>query len=95
MFVCVQTRSYFGQTTVVLLFVFPEVLVQRILVHRETGNRPVERRHVHLVHVLGMRGGQRAQGAPVERAFERHYGQIRRARRHVDHARLLFQVSEV
>lgn len=94
-YIYLDKATHFGQTAFVLLFVLSEVFVQRILVHREPCDRPVERRYIQLVHVLGMRGAQHTQCAAMKGARERHDRQLRCTRRHVDHARLLLQVSEI
>lgn len=83
------------QAAAVLLGVLALVLLQRVLVHREAGDGPVEGRHVQFVDGLGVRGGQYAHGPAVECALEGQDGQIWGAGLLVDHARLELLGREV
>lgn len=58
------------QALLVLALVHVHVLVERVLVAREVGVRPLERREVELVDGLTLRAAQRAQQAAVEAALQ-------------------------
>ena len=74
------------QTNAVLFGIVGHVLLERILVAWEAGDRPVQRRHVHLVDGLRVSGGEHADGAAVEGALERQYRVVRTRRTLVHHA---------
>mmetsp|Transcript_25415 Transcript_25415/g.57321 ORF Transcript_25415/g.57321 Transcript_25415/m.57321 type:complete len:509 (+) Transcript_25415:128-1654(+) len=69
-----------------LLGVLGRVPVEGVRRPREVHRGPVERRYVHLVYRLAVRGRHTSQETAVERAVERQDGEVRGARRPVRHA---------
>lgn len=55
-----------GQTALVFCLVLSNVILQGILVLRESGDRPVKGRHVQLVDCFGVGATQSSQSPPVE-----------------------------